>query len=349
MSITERSLRKAIRDRALERVYYFVGDDDFQKDAVARDLVTSVLDPATRDFNHELLRGGETSAERLDTLLATPPMFAERRVVVVREAHALKKDARAALARYAQRPADDVILLLIDPAGEKEDKAFSQLATTVVFQPLESHRIPAWIIHHAKTIVGVEVTEGAAQVLQDSAGSDLTSLASELDKLASYTAGARVDEEAVRAAVGVRRGETMGDLLDAVADRNGGRAASLVPVILSQPKSSAVTAIMALATQMTAVAWGRAARDRGVQPAGIDRGFYSLLKEGKAYPGRSWKDAVSCWQRALSRWTSDELARALDALLVADAAAKEARVSSEEQLMTSLVLSLCAHPTRVAA
>jgi DNA polymerase III delta subunit len=74
-----------------------------------------------------------------------------------------------------------------------------------------------------------------------------------------------------------------------------------------------------------------------------------LLKEGKAYPGRSWKDAVSCWQRALTRWTSDELARALDALLVADAAAKEARVSSEEQLMTSLVLSLCARPSQVAA
>jgi DNA polymerase-3 subunit delta len=217
-----------------------------------------------------------------------------------------------------------------------------------LFQPLESHRIPAWIVHHAKTIIGVEVTEGAAQLLQDSAGSELTTLASELDKLASYTAGAGIDEEAVRAAVGVRRGETMGDLLDAVADRNGGRAASLVSVILLQPKSSAVTTIMALATQMTAVAWGRAARDRGVPPAGIDRGFYALLKEGKAYPGRSWKDAVSCWQRALTRWTSDELARALDALL-ADAAAKEARVSSEEQLMTSLVLSLCARPSQVAA
>jgi hypothetical protein len=106
---------------------------------------------------------------------------------------------------------------------------------------------------------------------------------------------------------------------------------------------------MALATQMTAIAWGRAARDRGVPPAGIERGFYALLKEGRAYPGRAWKDAVSCWQRALPRWSGDDLALALDALLVADAAAKEARVSSEDQLVTSLVLSLCAGRARAAA
>jgi DNA polymerase-3 subunit delta len=186
-------------------------------------------------------------------------------------------------------------------------------------------------------------------LLLDAVGPELTSLASELDKLSSYTAGDRIDDDAVRAAVGVRRGETMADLLDAVADRDGGRAASLVPVILSQPRSNAVTIIMALATQMTAIAWGRAARDRGVPAAGIERGFYALLKEGKAYPGRAWKDAVSCWQRGTSRWTSDDLARALDVLLVADAGAKEARVSSEEQLVTSLVLSLCSGRSRAAA
>ena len=65
------------------------------------------------------------------------------------------------------------------------------------------------------------------------AGSDLASLASELDKLASYASGGTVDEDAVRAVVGVRSGETMADLLDAVADRNAARAVSLVPVVLS--------------------------------------------------------------------------------------------------------------------
>ena len=90
---------------------------------------------------------------------------------------------------------------------------------------------------------------------------------------------------------------------------------SLVPVVLSQPNANVVTAIMNLATQMSAIAWARAARDRGVPPAGVSSGLYTLLKEGKAFPGRKWGDAVACWQRATQRWTVPEAERALSALL----------------------------------
>lgn len=337
-----------MRERSFERVYYFRGDDDFLKESTARELIAAVLDPGTRDFNLELIRGDETTAEALDTALSTPPMFAERRMVVVHDVNALKKDARAALERYLRQPAADVVLLLVEPAGEKDDRTIVDSATVVDFAALSDNRIPAWIAHYAETS-GAIISDAAARLLHEAVGSELASLASELEKLASYAGVGTIDEDAVRAVVGVRSGETLSDLLDAVADRNASRAMALVPIVLSQAKANSVTVIMALATQMSAVAWGRAARDRGVPAAGIERGFYSLLKEGKAYPGRAWKDAVACWQRATQRWTSGELEHALNALLAADMAAKESRVSSEEQLLTSLVLALCASAERKAA
>jgi DNA polymerase-3 subunit delta len=345
----ERALRKAMRDRSFERVYYFRGDDDFLKDSTARELIAAVLDPSTRDFNLELIRGDETSAEAVDTALSTPPMFADRRMVVIREVQELRKDARSALERYLIRPAADTVLLLVEPAGEKPDGAISASAVTVDFDPLSDDRIPAWIAHHAGASLGVAITERAAALLHEAVGSDLAGLASELDKLASYAGGTTIEEDAVRAVVGVRSGETMADLLDAVADRDAPRAVALVPVVLSQAKANVVTTIMALATQMCAIAWGRAARDRNMPSAGIERGFYALLKEGKAFPGRPWKEAVSAWSRGTQRWTSPQLEHAMHALLDADIAAKEARVSSEEQLLTSLVLALCAHGERAAA
>jgi len=99
---------------------------------------------------------------------------------------------------------------------------------------------------------------------------------------------------------------------------------------------------------MSAIAWARAARDRGVPPAGVSNGLYTLLKEGKAFPGRKWGDAVACWQRATQRWTLPEAERALDDLLAADTAAKETRVSSDEQLLMSLVLSFCTERQKAA-
>lgn len=350
MSITvERALRKAMRERSFERAYYFVGDDDFLKEGTARELIDAVLDAGTRDFNLALLRGSEASAEALDTALATPPMFAERRLVVIREVGALRKDPRAVLDRYLKSPASDTVLLLMDPAGEKADRAIADAAFVVDFKALDPDRVPGWIAHYASTVLQVAVSPAAAAALQEFVGSETAALASELDKLASYTGGREIDADAVRAVVGARPGETPTDLLDAVAQRDAARAVALVPVVLAQPKANAVTVIMSLATQMTAIAWGRAARDRGVPPAGVERGYYALLKEGKAFPGRPWKDAVACWQRGTQHWSSAELDVALRDLLAADVAAKESRVSSEEQLLSSLVLALCGRRERQAA
>jgi DNA polymerase-3 subunit delta len=347
-TVAERALRKSMREGSFERVYYFLGKDDFLKESTARELVTAAVDPSTRDFNFEVLRGDEVAAERLDTVLATPPMFADRRMVVVRDVSSLRKDARSVLAAYLARPAADLVLLLIDPSGERDDE-LAAAAFVVDFDELSPDRVAAWIVHHAQTTLGATISESTAALLHQAVGTDLAALASELDKLSSYSGGTAIDDNAVRAVVGIRSGETMADLLDAVADRNAKKALALVPVVLSQPKANAVTLIMALATQMGAIAWGRAARDRGVPAAGLRNGFYTLLKEGKAFPGRPWSDAVESWQRATQRWTSPELARAMNELLAADIAAKESRVSTEDQLVTSLVLSLCTNTDRKAA
>ena len=159
MSIAaERALRKAMRDKSFERVYYFVGDDDFLKESTVQELIVAAVDPGTRDFNCEVLRGSEASAESLDTALASLPMLADRRMVAVRDVQALKKDARSVLQRYLDRPAADVVLLLVSPTGEKADRSIADRATVVEFAPLSADRIPAWIAHHASTTLGVEVT-----------------------------------------------------------------------------------------------------------------------------------------------------------------------------------------------
>lgn len=351
-----KALNAALKTGTFAPVYYFYGDDDYQKDAAARLLVDAAVDPATRDFNLEQRRGPELSAESVDALLATPPMLAERRVVVVRDPAAMKKDARAVLDRSLARPASDTVLILVAPAGAKADRALQQAAGTGAFEfaPLTEDRLPRWITHHAEQVLGVAVTPDAARLLQAAVGNDLQQLTAELDKLASYVAGAdgaaggarTIDEDTVAAIVGVRRGETLGDLLDAVARQDAPVAAALVPHVLGLPKSNAVTVVMALATQTLALAWGQARRARGVLPAtlggfGGPDSFMTLLKEqGAAYTGRPWGEAVRTWTAAVDRWTPAALDRALALLLEADAALKETRLSSDEQLLTGLVLAL---------
>lgn len=344
-----RELRKGIQQRSFDRVYFFHGDDEYLKDEMVQQIIDAAVDPATRDFNLDVRRGNEVDAESLLSLLSTPPMMADRRVVVVKDVQALKKDARVALDRYLTTPSSDVVAILIAPAGTKPDGSFSTAATVVEFEPLTGDRVPRWVVHHVTTVLGSTIEPVAVDLLISAVGNDLPQLAAELDKLASYANGGPIDEDAVSAVVGVRRGETLGDLLDRVLAHDAPGALAIIDHVLSQPKTTAVSIVMALTTQMLSLAWARAARDRGFPAIGIERELFTLLKESSAYPGRPWGEAVRAWNRALGGWTLAELESSIDVLLAADFALKESRLSSDEQMIASLVLTLCGAPRRAVA
>lgn len=221
----ERAFRKAIAARTFAPIYFFHGDEEFLKEQAIKDLIAAAVDESTRDFNLDIRSGADLTAETVGSLLGTPPMMAERRVVVIRDAASLKKDARQALDRHIEavrkrgEHVPDVILVVVMAAGDKPKKGdpLPDAGFTVEFGPLSGERVPRWIAHYAKSELGVEISPEAAALLEQAVGNDLPVLAAELDKLASYTRGEPIDEAAVGAVVGIRRGETLGDLLDLVA------------------------------------------------------------------------------------------------------------------------------------
>ena len=97
----QRTLQKAIREGVFAPAYYLHGDDDYLKEDAVRRLVASAGDPATRDFNLEIRRAADLDAETVDALLGTPPMMAERRVVVLRDVAGMKKIAWLPMKRCA--------------------------------------------------------------------------------------------------------------------------------------------------------------------------------------------------------------------------------------------------------
>jgi DNA polymerase-3 subunit delta len=336
-----RVLREAIKQNKFAPVYYVVGEDEFQKDDAVKQLIRAAVDPATKDFNLEI-RKADLDARAFDSLLNALPMMADRRVLIIRDVNLLKKEPRKVLDAYMQAPAAENIVVLVSGTEAKVDKILMNSATPLEFPALSADRIPKWIVHYAATELGTSVSAAAADLLHTAVGADLQQLVCELEKLSSYTAGSEITEEAVSEIVGARVGEMLPDLLDAVAIRDGVRAQSLVGRVLAQPKTSGVQLVMALGTQTLAIAWGiaRMTNSSREQRSSVD--FWGLLKSsGSVFTGRSWSSAVDAWNRALKIWTADDAARALDALVEADVALKESRLSSEEQVIANLVYRMC--------
>jgi DNA polymerase-3 subunit delta len=338
-----KELKAALGSGRFEPTYLFHGTDDFLKEEKVRAMIARATEPSTRDFNLEVLRGAEVDAAGLAAALGALPMLSDRRVVVLRDPGALKKPARERLDRYLRSPSPELLLILVAPGGAKPDVALAAHAEVAAleFKPLADAELFKWIEHHARSACAADITPDAVALLASYGGNDLALLAGELQKLAAFSGAAPIGRDAIDAVTGVRPGHTLADLLDRAAMRDTTGAIALAESVLAQPKQSAVTVSMALTTQLLAIGWGVAARARGLAAGRLESEFFSLLKEGGSiYTGRPWGEAVKCWARAVPKWNAADIDHALPHLLATDAALKDTKVSSEAQIITSLLLAI---------
>jgi DNA polymerase-3 subunit delta len=343
-----KDLHHDIEARSFRPAYLFQGDDDFRKNEALTLFLNAAVDPATRDFNLEVRRGPELDAETLGSLLAMPPMLAERRVVVVRDAGNLKKDSKEVVDKYLDRPPSDVSLVLVQPSGDKPEPRFGR-ALTVDFESLTGPHLSRWVAKRAESAYHATITPEAVELLIEAVGNDLTHLNLEIEKLAAYRNGGTIDDEAIGAIVGVRREISVSALLDAIADRDAAQALAILPRVMEQPKSSGVYITMLLATQVLGTAFAQARLEDNVPRQRLYNELMTMMKEGGAFPGRAWGEAINAWIRTAPNWSMSDLSAAAATLHEADRALKDTGRTTDEGILQGVILTLCRATGRRAA
>lgn len=170
-------------------VFYLHGDDEYRKAAAATALVDRHLDPGMRDFNLDVLRAGEATTEQLASVISTPPMMAEWRVVHVKDAEALASSpkARKFVLDTARNPPPGLVLILQATVPAKSKAKFysdlSKLAKGVAFKQVALDEAPSWLVTWADDHLDVPLELDAARGLVAAVGTDLGLLTRELQKL----------------------------------------------------------------------------------------------------------------------------------------------------------------------
>jgi len=315
------------RTEKLGGAFYLHGDDHFRKEEEVRRLIALHLDPATRDFNLDVLRGGEVDAETLASVLATPPMMAEWRVVVLRETEGLagSKHARDALLKVLASPPPGLALLMSctvpDKSTAKFYKDLAKLARATQFNAVAESDLPGWIIKRAREVHGVEVDVDAARALGSAIGSDLGVLARELEKLTEFVgARARVTVGDVEA-VGTRiPAQDRWKWVDMVGHRRFQEACAALPVLFGQGESG-VALVIALSAQLLRI---------GVVLESGPQGLENVLPPYQRFLARPVASQAQ-------GWTRDELDRALLGLRDVDRLLKASSHGDEHFLETWLL------------
>jgi len=134
-------------------------------------------------------------------------LFAERRVLDLRiPAGTPGQEGSKALVAYAERPAEDTLLLITLPKldkpqqGSKWLKALETVGAMVQVWPVEPAQLPAWIDRRMRA-KGLQPTREAVLLLADRVEGNLLAAAQEIDKLVLLHSGDPLDATALEQAV----------------------------------------------------------------------------------------------------------------------------------------------------
>ncbi len=340
-ALTFDALFRSLKKGALDPVYYLYGDEDVLKQEANRSLLEHALDAATRDFNLDQRDAASLDAEGFHALVQTPPMLAQRRVVVLRGVEQLRKKSKARdeVLRYLAAPSPDTVLVLVQGAGEDAEADLARHATTVDCARLPPDRVRRWIEHRAGQLAAT-LEPGVADLLVEAVAGELGAAAQELDKLAALAQGRAVTADDLAAVAGVRRGETVADFVAATLERDAPRAARLIAPVLEQSGVTGVRLVSALGTALVGTALARAELDRGTPAARLRDVMQRHIEAARPAGLGSWRETAGRWSAWAGAWEAEDLRTALRLALDADRALKSSTIRDEGAIIMDLVLRL---------
>jgi DNA polymerase-3 subunit delta len=184
-------------------VYYLFGEESASKaDAVKK--LKELFKPD--DFNLCEFSGEQIRTSEVITEALTLPVFADRRLVIVRNPK-IPAEARAAYTDYLRSPSATTTLVLLseDRKPDKKDAlaaAAAQAGAVCVFSPLTEEEAVERLLAEAKK-AGKNLDPAAAAALAEQAGTDWGILSGELEKALLFAGKATdIGLEAVSAVMG---------------------------------------------------------------------------------------------------------------------------------------------------
>jgi DNA polymerase III subunit delta len=323
--ISAEAFRKSLARGDRGGHFFFEGEEEYLKEEAIAELIEAHLDPGTRDFNLDQLRGTSLDPENLASIAQTPPMMSEWRVVVVREAQALAATSktRALIESLTERKIPGLALVFSAPIAAKgKPKTWSRLekkATSIVFSEMSSSDLPDWLVARAES-AGVELDPGAARALAGAAGPELGRLVQELAKLCDFVGDRkRIETDDVRKLVGFIPSLNRWDWFDTVGEARFADARASLDTLLET--ESGVGVVIGLGTQLLRV---------GLANAGGERALGEFLPDNQKW-------LASRIARQAKRWTRGTIDAALDDLLRADRLLKSTSLD-DRQVLEELLL-----------
>ncbi|MDX2493776.1 MAG: DNA polymerase III subunit delta [Desulfuromusa sp.] len=224
-------LYRKLRSNQVPSLLFLYGQEPYLIQQAARSVRQAVLPNDKDDFNDNQFYGKEAAAESILEAAMTFPVFAEKRLVTVKDAHQLPATELEKLLPYIQNPVPETCLLFIADKIDSRRKFFQQFkkyGDLVEFKPLSDREIPQYI-RNSLNQQDVKISADAVDLFCSMVGGNLHEIHAELNKLLTYIGSATlVDIVDVQAVVSRGRAENIFELGNAVGRGDTAKALTLI-------------------------------------------------------------------------------------------------------------------------
>jgi len=232
-------LAKLTRGEVPAQIFLY-GDERFHRDRVLQRIIDATVPDAARDFNLTIMHGKETSGQRLIEELQTFPVFSDRRLIVVKDAHLVAAGELEKLEAILPEPIPEAVLVFVADKIDKRKKFFQLFQKTgvlVEFKPLYDNQIPNFV-RELLAEQELRMTEAAMVAFCRRSGTNLQEIASELEKLKAYVGDLKlIDLAEVEQVVSRNRHQSVFDLTDALGSKNAAGALQILRELLADGES----------------------------------------------------------------------------------------------------------------
>lgn len=236
-----KKLYKSLEAKQFAPVYLLDGEEPFYLDLITEYFEEKILQPHERDFNLMVLYGKD--AEWADVVNACRrfPMFAERQVVILKDAGQLKGFNE--LAGYLENPSPTTVFL-IEHRFKKADgrskvvKYAKEKGVHFTSDKVKDDNVPNWIQNYGKEI-GFEVGERESQILATYLGNDLQKIVNEIEKVRiNVTDEKYLTTELIQKYIGISREYNVFEFPEALTSGDRDKLYRMLSYFLANPKSA---------------------------------------------------------------------------------------------------------------
>lgn len=257
---TDRQVRGIIEDAkagVFKPVYLLMGEEPYYPDLVCSAILEHCLQDWEKDFNETVCYGADVDADTVITAARRFPMMAERQLVVVKEAQAMK--TLEDLSIYCQEPLDSTVLVILMHGASADKrralyKSVLKTGTIVESLPLRDYEVAQWIESYYQGR-GLRIDPDAARLLSESAGTNLGKIAVETEKLLKNLpeGTVQIHVEDIEKNVGLSREFSIFELTKCLSYRDAAGAVKVAVHIGSAPKFFLPVAVSALYTHFNRI------------------------------------------------------------------------------------------------